>query len=90
MTGAGGFGAVLASGGGGACRLRGIDGLCFDRIFGFCDCNGFCFSGLLHGFAIEVAERRVFGGGLRVSYEGHEAGGDVRAGAHAGADALFA
>ena len=35
-------------------------------------------------FAIEVAERRVFWGGLRVSYEGHEAGGDVRAGAHAG------
>ena len=90
VTGAGGFGAVLASGGGGACRLRGSDGFCFGRLFSFCCCSGFCFGGLLHGFAVEVAERRVFGGALRVADEGHEAGGDVGAGAYAGADALFA
>ena len=90
VTGAGGFGAVLASGGGGACRLHGSDGFCFGRLFGFCCCSGFCFGGLLHGFAVEVAERRVFGGALRVADEGHEAGGDVGAGAHSGADALFA
>ena len=47
-------------------------------------------SAALHGFAVEVAERRIFGGALRVAYEGHEAGGDVGAGAYAGADALFA
>ena len=90
VSGAGGFGAVLASGGGGACRLRGSDGFCFGRLFSFCCCSGFCFGGLLHGFAVEVAERRVFGGALRVADEGHEAGGDVGAGAYAGADALFA
>ena len=94
VTGAGGFGAVLASGGGGACRLRGSDGFCFSRIFGFCCCSCccscFCFGCPLHGFAVEVAERRIFGGALRVAHEGHEAGGDVGAGAYAGADALFA
>ena len=90
VTGAGGFGAVLASGGGGACRLRGSDGFCFSRIFGFCCCSCFCFGCPLHGFAVEVAERRIFGGALRIAHEGHEAGGDVGAGAYAGTDALFA
>ena len=83
MTGASGFGAVLASGGEGACRLRGSDGFCFSRIFSFCCCSCFCFGCPLHGFAVEVAEGRVFGGALRVAHEGHEAGGDVGAGAYA-------
>ena len=90
VAGAGGFGAVLASGGGGACCLRGSDGFCFGGLFSFRCCRGFCFGGALHGFAVEVAERRVFGGALRIAHEGHEACGDVGAGAHAGADALFA
>ena len=43
----------------------------------------------MHGLAVEIAERGVFGGALGVADQGHEAGGDVGSGAHTRTDTLL-
>ena len=44
----------------------------------------------MHGLTVEIAERGVLGGALRVTDQGHETGGNVGSGAHARTNTLLA